>query len=173
MLSDQISAHIISQVITYPLPVDAQVQDNPDTPLAGFCWQGDMDGGGVKAGRWGGKAHAYSDEGSFSACRVTTRGDVKRTQSSAGYDSFERSSTTGTYSRVNNTYCDCGHNWVYTGDIDLAGCQAKCEEHSCTCFDFASHKPGPRPGGSSFIGSGIKGSGACLECTPGVCLTIR
>ena len=104
---------------------------------------------------------AYSNTGAMSACRVTTRSDVKRTQSDAGYDSFERSSTTGTYTRVNNTYCDCGHKWVFTSDeLDLAGCQAKCEEHSCTCFDFDTHKPAPHPGSSSFIGSGVKGSGA-------------
>jgi len=52
------------------------------------------------------------------------------------YDSYTPSTVGTSYDKHAGTYCETtpAHDWVYTGDVDKATCQSKCDETTCACF---------------------------------------
>ena len=75
----------------------------------------------------------------FDGCRIVTEANVSLTDSEQGYSAFTPSaSKPGTFDEHSGKYCDDDHKWAFTGDLDQAACQSKCEDLKCTCFDVKS-----------------------------------
>ena len=95
--------------------------------------------------------HAHRRAESTNMCRVVTQANVALTKSIDKYDAWtpapaNTTATTTTYVEHKGDYCDAGHKWAYTADVDQAACQAKCAQLDCTCFDFTgSAPPAPAP----------------------------
>ena len=82
-------------------------------------------------------------------CRIITKTKFHLTPSASGYDAYTPSGSS--FTKHSHNYCDDSHQWAYTSnDLDQEGCAAKCKALSCTCFDFAEHKPpAPHSSGSA------------------------
>eukprot|EP01062_Namystynia_karyoxenos_P070908 TRINITY_DN662_c0_g1_i2.p2 TRINITY_DN662_c0_g1~~TRINITY_DN662_c0_g1_i2.p2 ORF type:complete len:857 (+),score=267.23 TRINITY_DN662_c0_g1_i2:82-2571(+) len=72
-------------------------------------------------------------------CRVVAR-NFSLLGSVQGYDAYSPEAGGG-YGVHPGRYCDDGHVWAFSGDLDFEGCYAKCKEVNCTCFDVRGSAP--------------------------------
>eukprot|EP00937_MAST-01D_sp_MAST-1D-sp2_P002400 g2400.t1 len=89
------------------------------------------------------------DSDDFHTCRVVTESSFKLTSSANGYSAFTPDAKgVDYYNEHAGHYCDDGHKWAFTANLNQTACQSKCDELKCTCFDHSANpQPGPSPSG--------------------------